>query len=358
MAGLGMSDIVAAFRGRRVLITGDTGFKGAWLSFLLTEAGAEVCGFALPAAERASFPLLGLAERTHHFDGDIRDADAVKQAFSQWQPEFLFHLAAQPLVRLSYAEPKMTFDTNVAGSVNVLEAVRETASLRSVVYVTSDKCYKNREWVFGYRETDELGGHDPYSASKAVAELVFSSYTDSFFVRMPHLGVASARAGNVIGGGDWSADRIVPDSITALQQNQPIRLRNPRATRPWQHVLEPLCGYILLAIRLGENPQRYSGAWNFGPRADSVRPVQDLSEQIVREWGSGEVVVTTEANAPHEAGLLQLNCDKSYHLLNWKPRWEFERTVRETVAWYREVNDAASAVAVTRRQIHEYLESN
>ena len=243
-----MRDLLAAFAGKRVLVTGDTGFKGSWLCMWLHRLGAEVTGFALPPKlDIDHFNLLRLDRVIRHVDGDIRDLPALQRAFEEFQPEILFHLAAQSLVRYSYDEPKLTFDTNVGGSINVLECVRATPSLRAVVYVTSDKCYRNKEWIWGYRENDELGGRDPYSASKAAAELVFSAYVDSYFAQRSALGIASVRAGNVIGGGDWAADRIVPDSIKSLQAHQPILLRNPNATRPWQHVLEPLSGYLVLA---------------------------------------------------------------------------------------------------------------
>jgi CDP-glucose 4,6-dehydratase len=345
------------FRGKRVLVTGDTGFKGSWLSLWLHELGAEVVGFALPPErDNDHFRLLGLDKLIRHVTGDIREAESLVRLCREFQPEFLFHLAAQSLVRTSYEDPKATFDTNVAGSVNVLEAVRATPSLRSVIYVTSDKCYKNREWLWGYRENDELGGHDPYSASKAAAEVVFSSYVDSFFSRRGGLGTASVRAGNVIGGGDWAQDRIIPDCIRALLDRQPIQVRNPSATRPWQHVLEPLSGYLLAAARLYHEPTCYSGAWNFGPTGESIRTVRELAEKVVSCWGEGTVQVATEAGAPHEATLLHLNCDKAHHLLHWAPRWDFTRAVSETVNWYRSATAGEPVRDLSRRQIHEYME--
>ncbi|HVK55272.1 MAG TPA: CDP-glucose 4,6-dehydratase [Burkholderiales bacterium] len=352
-----MDALKSVFAGRTVLVTGDTGFKGAWLSLWLHLLGAKVVGLSLPA-ERSEdlFPRLGLGERILHQDGDIRDLDTVLSVMRKFEPEFCFHLAAQSLVRRSYLEPKLTFDTNVGGSVNVLEAIRHTPSVRVAIYVTSDKCYRNREWVFGYREEDELGGRDPYSASKAAAELLFSSYLDSFFGQRGELGIGSVRAGNVIGGGDWSEDRIVPDCIRALRADAPIRLRNPGATRPWQHVLEPLGGYLLLATKLFSDSMAYRGAWNFGPRVESGRSVEALVRAIVGQWGSGsiEVAPPTAAN-PHEARLLHLSCDKSYHSLGWQPRWNFERTVTETVDWYRRINAGESAWDVTSEQIHAYM---
>jgi len=350
--------IYDAFRGRRILVTGHTGFKGSWLSLWLHQMGAQVMGYALPP-ERPDdhFNLLGLETIMEHVVGDIRDIGAVRKAFDRFQPEIAFHLAAQPLVRYSYAEPKLTFDTNVAGSVNILEAARMCSSLKALVYVTSDKCYRNNEWVWGYRENDELGGHDPYSASKAAAELVFSSYQDSFFHSRQDFGAASVRAGNVIGGGDWALDRIVPDAIRALKAGTPILLRNPNSTRPWQHVLEPLFGYLMIAERLLGEPKRFAGAWNFGPRSESIRTVQALAESAAARWGGGKVQVAQQANAPHEAGLLHLNCDKAHQLLGWHPKWDFDRTVAETVHWYREITSGAPAREVSSKQIQSYMES-
>lgn len=355
-----MEQMNKVFAGRTVLVTGDTGFKGAWLSLWLNHLGAHVVGMAL-APERPDdlFPQLGLGDHILHEDCDIRDLDAVSAVFRKHQPDICFHLAAQSLVRRSYQDPKLTFDTNVGGSVNILEAARQITSLRALIYVTSDKCYRNREWVFGYRETDELGGRDPYSASKAAAELVLSSYVDSFFCHRPEVGIASVRAGNVIGGGDWSDDRIVPDCIRALRAGQPIQLRNPSATRPWQHVLEPLGGYMHLAAKLLDNPLAYRGTWNFGPRAESSRSVEILARAIVASWGHGSVEISPDAaKQPHEANLLHLNCDKSYHLLGWHPRWDFSRTLKETVEWYRRVATGESAWKVTTEQIESYMRSS
>lgn len=356
-----MENLVSAlsvFRGKRVLVTGDTGFKGSWLSLWLAEAGAEVYGFALPPGRIDDhFNVLKLADRIQHQDGDIRHLDQLDACFERAKPEFVFHLAAQALVRRSYRDPKETFDTNVGGSVNVLECVRRTPSVRALLYITSDKCYRNREWVWGYREIDELGGRDPYSASKAAAELVFSAYGDSFFQVRTDFGFASVRAGNVIGGGDWSEDRIVPDCLRALREGQPIVLRKPDATRPWQHVLEPLAGYLTLAAALERDPQKFSGAWNFGPNPDAARSVHDLVRGVVGAWGSGQIKVQSSSSDPHEAGLLHLNCDKARHCLGWKPRWDFDRTVQETVAWYRDVASGSEVAAVSVAQIQAYMES-
>ena len=348
--------LLAAYRGRRVMITGHTGFKGSWLAFLLKEAGAEVAGYALaPAHVSSHFDGLGLAKDIRHIEGDVRDRVKLSAAMHDFAPEFVFHLAAQALVRASYADPAATFETNVSGSVNLLEAVRACDAVRSLVYVTSDKAYENLEWIWGYRENDRLGGHDPYSASKAAAEIVLSSYVRSFFAHRPSLGVASARAGNVIGGGDWAEDRIVPDCIRALQAGAPIQLRNPQATRPWQHVLEPLSGYLLLGARLRETPEQYGGAWNFGPAAGDVRTVRDVAERIIARFGKGSIVFGERDGGQHEARLLQLNCDKARQLLGWQPRWDFETAVDATALWYKEILAGADVRGVTQRQLGSYF---
>jgi CDP-glucose 4,6-dehydratase len=350
------NNFLSVFTGRRVLLTGHTGFKGSWLAFLLNELGAEVLGYALPPEYPEShFELLGLKDRIKHVEGDIRDAEKLADTLRDFKPEFVFHLAAQALVKRSYDDPKSTFDINVGGSVNLLEAVRSCSSVRSLVFITSDKCYENEEWVWGYRENDRLGGHDPYSASKAAAEIVFSAYSRSFFSHRPELGVASTRAGNVIGGGDWAVDRIVPDCIRALRNEQPIRLRNPGATRPWQHVLEPLAGYLLLASRLIVEPASYSEAWNFGPPSTDVRTVADVAERIIARFGSGSIEIEPSSGKQHEARLLQLNCDKAQQRLAWRPRWAFEQTMEATAGWYKDVLDGVPVQEVTRRQLREFF---
>lgn len=356
MAALGLELLRQAYAGRRVLVTGHTGFKGSWLSVALMELGAEVHGFALPPrGPEDMFPLLGLERVVRHHVGDVRDPTALLEVVRACRPEIVFHLAAQALVRRSYDDPVETFHTNVTGSVNVLEAVRRSDSTRALVYVTSDKCYRNKEWVWGYRETDELGGDDPYSASKAAAELVFASYAASYFRDRAGLGAASARAGNVIGGGDWSMDRIVPDCVRALRAGRPIVLRNPSSTRPWQHVLEPVFGYLLLGARLAGDPGRFSGSWNFGPRAEATRTVRDLAAGIVARWGTGAIEEEPTTGKP-EAGLLRLNCDRARDLLGWEAVWTFEESVDATVEWYRRAPEG-DALAVTRHQIRRYLEA-
>ena len=354
---MGIKSVLADFyKGKTVLLTGHTGFKGSWMAYWLSEMGAKVIGYALPPEnEDDHFNLLQLNKKITHIEADILDGDKLKEVFETYQPEIVFHLAAQALVRFSYDNPKLTFDTNVAGSVNVLEAIRESKSVKSFVYVTSDKAYKNKEWTWGYRENDELGGHDPYSASKAAAEIVFSSYTDSFFSKNPNIGVGTVRAGNVIGGGDWALDRIIPDCIRALSDNKPIVIRNPHATRPWQHVLEPLSGYLLLGVRLYENPDQYSGAWNFGPEIKSIKTVKELSQKVISVFGSGSIDIQYNETANHEASILHLNCDKSNAKLNWYPTWDFEETIERTVNWYTDHLEGKDPIELILEDIKTFL---
>ena len=342
------------YKNKRVLITGHTGFKGSWMAIWLKELGADVIGYALdPPSEPNNFEATKLREKITHIHGDIRDLDGLIKAFQQYQPEFVFHLAAQPLVRLSYAEPKLTFDTNVGGTVNVFEAVRKTPSVKVLVNVTSDKCYENREWVWGYRENDPMGGHDPYSASKGCAELVFNTYSKSFFSqthanpepvegqslisypRISLVGAASARAGNVIGGGDWGTDRLVPDCIRALSSHHPIGVRSPHAIRPWQHVLEPLGGYLQLGAALWQDPQKYSGAWNFGPEESSHLTVAEMTKKLIKYWGDGSWEDLSDPKALHEANLLKLNCDKAHACFDWHSVLTIDECLQMTADWYK-----------------------
>ncbi len=349
--------MLSSFEGKRVFITGHTGFKGAWLTFILKEFGAEILGYALPpAADPSHFELLNLRGAIQHVVGDVRDSALLTDTLRSFRPEYVFHLAAQALVRQSYVEPVETFATNVIGSVHLLEAVRLCESVRSLVCATSDKCYQNFEWEWGYRENDRLGGRDPYSASKAAAELAFAAYADSYYSARPSLGAATVRAGNVIGGGDWSADRIVPDCIRAIASKSPICLRSPHATRPWQHVLDPLFGYLFLAQRLREEPQKYAGAWNFGPSTDDVRTVHDVARAIVEVLGEGRIVLGESSREQHEARLLQLNCDKAHQLLGWRPHWRVDKSVLATAQWYKCVAAGADAGATTRAQLLDFLE--
>jgi CDP-glucose 4,6-dehydratase len=351
-----------SFRNKTVWLSGDTGFKGAWLAHWLLGLGANVRGFALPPATKpAVFDQLGLSKKIARETGDIRDAAAVKKSVLATQPDFVFHLAAQPLVRLSYEQPLETYATNVMGTAHVLEALRSLTKPCAAVIVTTDKCYENREWLYGYREDDPLGGRDPYSSSKAAAELVTAAYRSSFFANHP-VKIASARAGNVIGGGDWALDRIVPDCIRALQSGQPIPVRNKKATRPWQHVLEPLSGYLWLAAVLA-NPKlakhdlsRHAPRFNFGPAHESNRTVQELVVEVLKHW-PGRWEDKSDPKAVHEAGLLQLATDKAHNLLDWSPSWNFPEAIARTVQWYRrmqEQGDVKAAQDLTSGQIEEY----
>ena len=348
--------LVESFKHKKVFITGHTGFKGSWLAFLLSEMGAEVCGYALASnGPRTHFEMLKLGSKIRHIEGDIRDVSRLNSEMCRFQPEFVFHLAAQSLVRPSYDNPAATFSTNVMGSVNLLDSVRSCDSVRSLVFVTSDKCYENVEWIWGYRETDQLGGRDPYSASKAAAEIVFSSYARSFFNHRTSLGAATTRAGNVIGGGDWAVDRIVPDCIRAIEADEPILLRNPSSTRPWQHVLEPLAGYLLLAARLYEEPRLWSGSWNFGPSTNEVCTVEKVAAVIISYFGKGSIEIEEDLVQLHEAHLLQLNCDKAHQLLGWYPRWNVDQTLEATAKWYKTVINGGSAEHITRAQIYSFF---
>jgi CDP-glucose 4,6-dehydratase len=327
----------AFWRGKRVFVTGHTGFKGAWLTAWLVEMGAEVHGYALkPDQERTCFDSCGLETRMASTLGDIRDATALARALRDASPDVVFHLAAQSLVRRSYRDPVGTFATNVMGTVHLLESVRQIPAVRAVVIVTSDKCYENREWVWGYREDEPMGGHDPYSASKGCAELVTAAYRRSFFEpNRSGVGVASARAGNVIGGGDWAVDRVVPDAVRSLERSEPVVLRNPDAVRPWQHVLEPVAGYLMLAERLFGEPAQWSGAWNFGPREEDAVTVATLTDKLVKQWGRGSWRVASGRDGPHEARYLKLDCSKARQVLGWRPRLTLDESVELTVAWYR-----------------------
>lgn len=330
-----MARFDGVFAGKRVLVTGHTGFKGSWLSQWLLELGAEVSGFALPPdTQPALFDALALAGRVEHVLGDVRDGDAVSEAFARSRPEIVFHLAAQPLVRRSYAEPLYTLDTNVLGTANVLEAARRGGSVRAVVVITSDKVYRNAESGVPFKEDDPLGGHDPYSASKACEEIVARCYRDSF-LSGAGIALATARAGNVIGGGDWALDRIVPDSIRALSHGESIRVRNPGSSRPWQHVLESLSGYLWLAAKLVTDGGAFASEFNFGPELDSCRSVGDLVDRVIAQWGSGSWTHVELDQQPHEAGLLRLDIARAAEVLDWQPVWGFDTAVDRTTSWYR-----------------------
>jgi CDP-glucose 4,6-dehydratase len=334
--------------GKRVFLTGHTGFKGSWLAQLLISLGAEVTGYALaPPSDPNLFDAVGLASRVSHREGDIRDPASLVDAMRRCAPDIVFHLAAQALVRPSYLAPRETFEVNVMGTVNLFEAVRACSGIAAVVNVTSDKCYENREWVWGYREGEPLGGHDPYSASKACAEIVSGSYTKSFFTTGTP--VASARAGNVIGGGDWAGDRLIPDLVRGFATPRPAQVRNPSAIRPWQHVLDALSGYLRLAERLaGDNGQRYAGAWNFGPDKGSERTVGEVAACVAELWGGGAMVRYGEAqHGPHEATFLKLDTSKARSLLSWWPKWDLDEALHHTVEWYRVQTDGAGPRILT-----------
>jgi len=347
---------------KRILITGHTGFKGAWLSIWLDMLGARLSGLALdPHTERDVFVLSGIGQRMHDHRGDIRDLDTVLRVFAEEQPEIVFHLAAQPLVLESYADPVGTFATNTQGTAHILEAIRRTPSVQAAVLVTTDKCYENREWVYGYRENDPMGGHDPYSASKGAAEIVISAYRRSFFSKAGSPAIASARAGNVIGGGDWSNYRLVPDIVRAIEAGQPLDIRSPKAVRPWQHVIEPLSGYLLLAQKLLEQPARFAEAWNFGPLPQSVHPVGKIADAFYRYFREKTSFGpdlsgwrdTSGADQPHEAGLLMLDISKVMQVLGWKPVLDFEKTVAFTAEWYARYG-GANVLDLCREQIVAY----
>ena len=351
-----MSALDDSYRGRRVFVTGHTGFKGAWLAEWLTSLGAEVTGYALdPPTQPNLFDALDLGARLKHVVADIRDRDRVVAEVQAAQPSVIFHLAAQALVRRAYAEPHATFDTNVMGTVNVLEAARACPSVRAVVVVTSDKCYQNLETGRPFRETDAMGGRDPYSASKGCAELVTAAYRESFFAG--GAAVASVRAGNVIGAGDWAADRIIPDCVRALAAGVPSVVRNPDAVRPWQHVLEPLSGYLWLAARMLRDGRRYDGAWNFGPiDQGGDQPVRWVVDRFLEEWGSGSWITPADAGRqPHEAHRLSLDSSKAREELGWAPVWDARTAVRQTASWYREFyRAAATARRLVEHQLHAY----
>lgn len=332
---LALSAFGTAYCGRRVLVTGHTGFKGSWLCLWLQALGSEVIGLGLdPSSEPSHWGLLKLSIKDHRVD--IRDEAAVRRAFAEERPEIVFHLAAQPLVRRSYREPVTTWATNVMGTVHVLEAVRHTPDVHAVVVVTTDKCYQNREWPWAYREQDRLGGHDPYSASKAGAELVAASYRTAFLQHSSAPLLATARGGNVIGGGDWSEDRLIPDLVRSVIAREPLVIRSPRATRPWQHVLDCLSGYLLLGQRLLGGDTTCADAWNFGPDGEGSRTVEQVLADLARTWPRFRWQVTSSPQ-PHEAGLLQLDTAKAKMHLGWRPVWDLEKAIHHTANWYRQL---------------------
>jgi CDP-glucose 4,6-dehydratase len=351
--------MVNPWKGRRVFLTGHTGFKGGWLALWLTSLGAMVRGYALdPATEPNLFHVARIGTILEDIRGDLMDRIRLEASMQEFAPDVVFHLAAQPLVRRSYSDPLGTYATNVMGTAHVLEAVRKTASVHAVLCVTTDKCYENREWVWPYRETDPLGGHDPYSSSKACAEIVSSAYRSSFFsVDRPEehqVTLATARAGNVIGGGDWSEDRLIPDLIRGFQKRQPVRIRRPRAIRPWQHVLEPVHGYIVLAERLLAGEMQVASAFNFGPGDEDAWMVEQIADHLATAWGAGAKWVGDADPGVHEAGILRLDASKARALLGWQPRLRIESALDWTVNWYRAWQHGAEMQKETQAQIAAY----
>lgn len=326
----------AFWTGRRVFLTGHTGFKGGWMALWLQEMGAVVKGFALaPDTNPDLFGSARVGQGMESEFGDIRDLGALRGSMTAFAPEIVFHMAAQPLVRLSYRDPVGTYATNVMGTVNLLEAVRASASVRAAVVVTTDKCYENKEWPWGYRETESMGGHDPYSSSKGCAELVCAAYRKSFFDGSDTPALATARAGNVIGGGDWSEDRLVPDILRAFDAGASVPIRNPLSTRPWQHVLEPVSGYLVLAEALANDGARFAEGWNFGPRDEDARPVEWIVERMIRHWGAGASWARDEGFHPHEARYLKLDISKAREQLGWRPVWALDDALGRIVEWHR-----------------------
>ncbi len=348
------------WKNKKVLITGHTGFKGSWLSIWLNRLGADVYGYSLdPPTVPSLFVVAGLENKIHSIKGDIRNIEGLKKAVLEAQPEIIFHMAAQPLVRLSYEQPLLTYETNVMGTANLLEAMRSCESVRSVVMITTDKCYDNKEWLWGYREFDELGGYDPYSSSKACSELVVSAYRNSFFNPKEYghthsVAIATARAGNVIGGGDWSKDRLVPDIIKAISEGRKVLIRNPDAIRPWQHVLEPLSGYLMLAEKLYTKGTRYAEAWNFGPYDVDAKPVRWIVEKLCSMWPDSPGFEIDTAPKPHEASYLKLDCSKAINRLGWKPTWDLLTTLEKIMDWNIKFLRGENIYEVSTQQIADF----
>ncbi|MDR0646180.1 MAG: CDP-glucose 4,6-dehydratase [Elusimicrobiota bacterium] len=343
------------YKGKRVLLTGHTGFKGGWLALWLKTLGAQVAGYSLPPNTNPSFfEVLKIDSKIKSVFGDILDVKELEKVFSEVKPQIVFHLAAQPLVRLSYAEPVLTYKTNVIGTLNMFEAARKCSGVKAFVNITTDKCYENKEIRRGYKETDPMGGYDMYSSSKGCSEILSSSYRRSFL--KTGYALATARAGNVIGGGDWALDRLVPDCIKSINENQTVEIRNPLAIRPWQHVLEPLSGYLLLGQKLLEEREKFAEGFNFGPEKNSVYSVAEVAKKIIKYYGKGEILVHKRDNL-HEAGLLTLNINKAKKRLGWAPSWNTERTIKNTVKWYKDFYDGKNIEGLTFAQIKEYEEN-
>lgn len=346
------------WKNKKVLITGDSGFKGAWLTLALHSVGAKIQGLSSSDLNNNTelFQALNISKISNTLDIDIRDQHAVNEIFEQFQPEIVFHLAAQPLVRESYVDPVATYGVNLMGTLNILEAIRKSSSIKSATLVTTDKCYKNNEWEWGYRENDPLGGHDPYSSSKACAEILIQSYQKSFFYDLKNSpGISSVRAGNVIGGGDFSPDRLIPDLYRAITSKNKLLLRNPLATRPWQHVLEPIAGYIKVAEDLFKSGAIANNSWNFGPTLSDVRSVEEVSELFCSSWGVSNILDYDNSEQPHEASLLSLDISKAFFKLNWSPKWSLENAIERTAKWYQFFDEKKDILNLSYQQIDEYF---
>ncbi len=345
------------WKGKKVFLTGHTGFKGSWLSLWLQSMGAIVKGYALePPTSPSLFVEANVAQGMESETGDIRNLEQLRKSMQSFNPDVLIHMAAQPLVRLSYREPIETYSTNVMGTVNVLESARYCSDLKAIVSVTTDKCYENREWEWGYRENEPMGGHDPYSSSKGCAELVTSAYRNSFFNTENSASIASARAGNVIGGGDWAEDRLIPDILRAFEKGKSVIIRNPLSTRPWQHVLEPLSGYLVLAQHLYEDGKAYAEAWNFGPKDEDCKPVQWILDKMVTAWGEGANWELDKNDNPHEANFLKLDCSKAATKLKWQPTWHLDYTLKLIVDWHKQWQAKADMRTHCINEIIKYSE--
>lgn len=355
-----MNEELNIFKGKKIFLTGHTGFKGSWLLTWLHKLGANVKGYALsPQKEQCLYNSMQGDALCESVIADIRDEQRLQKELSDFQPDFVFHLAAQPLVRLSYKEPLETYQTNVIGTGNLIHALQSVNKKCTALLVTTDKVYENLEWDYPYRENDRLGGYDPYSSSKACCEILISSFRQSFFninnYDNHQKAIIAARAGNVIGGGDWSDDRIIPDIVRALQQDKPIQVRNPMAVRPWQHVLEPVYGYLMLAAKAHNNPQKYTGAWNFGPHLEDCLTVETLVNKAIQVWGSGQYESPKLKGQPHEAGLLKLDVSKAYSQLGWKPKWNSAKAIEATIEWYKQASKGQKeAQEFTYQQIKQY----
>lgn len=348
------------WHGKRVFMTGHTGFKGSWLSLWLQQLGAVVTGYALqPPSNPSLFDVANVGQGMLSIIGDLRDAGSLKSAISNASPEIVIHLAAQPLVRYSYSNPVETYSTNVMGLVHLLESVRATPGIRSVINITSDKCYENKEWVWGYRENEPMGGYDPYSNSKGCAELITASYRSSYFNLEKHaehgVAIASARAGNVIGGGDWAADRLIPDMLRAIGRGDAVLIRSPHSIRPWQHVLEPLSGYLILAEKLYTHGPTYAEGWNFGPNDTDAKSVEWIIERITQVWGQGAAWQLDGTQQPHEANYLKLDCSKARTYLSWHTRWNIGQAIERIVEWHKAYDQGADMRQMTLSQIDDYL---